>query len=256
MMVSPSMTATTAYPTAATAGMQATGVAQTAPASSGDGSVGLFDKVLMKAAIGGAAGAGLGFVLPFGGPIIGGVIGALGGAAIGLFGNWKKMDNIRKENDATLAAMGVQTSDPEVQKVLQSGNVEQLIPLVQQQQGMVSQDTTQLQSTKPMDYGTPVGQVTPAVDASALPNQSPVPTQATAAVLPGGGGAAGDAGRPVAPVGVESTDSAAIAPVQADLAADSTAPVSAEQVATAAQLSQLIAQLQEQIDELRRQLTA
>lgn len=115
----------------------------------GDGSVGLFDGVLVKTLMGGAMGVGLGFI-PFipGGPILGGIVGAIGGAAIGVFGNWRKMQAIKQENAAALAAMGVQTQDPRVAQVLQSGQVQQLIPLVQQeqaaiQQGGVAQGTAQ-----------------------------------------------------------------------------------------------------------------
>jgi hypothetical protein len=112
----------------------------------GDGSVGLFDGVLGKALIGGGVGALAGF-LPFipGGPILGGIVGALGGAAMGVFGNFMKMQTIKKENEAQLAALGVQVNDPAVQEILKSGNVEQLLPLVQQQQagGATTQTATQ-----------------------------------------------------------------------------------------------------------------
>lgn len=106
----------------------------TTQAPAGDGSVGLFDGVGKKALLGGAAGAALGF-LPFipGGPILGGIVGALGGAAMGVFGNWRKMEALKAENAATLAAMGVQVDDPVVQQMLKSGNVDQLQAYAQQQ---------------------------------------------------------------------------------------------------------------------------
>jgi len=109
----------------------------------GDGSVGLFDGVGMKALIGGAAGAALGF-LPFipGGPILGGIVGALGGAALGVFNNWRTMQSIKTENAATIAAMGVQTSDPVVQQMLAKGDVSQLATYAQQQAGAQGSGTT------------------------------------------------------------------------------------------------------------------
>src|SRR5687767_5769237 len=63
-----------------------------------DGSVGLFDGVLMKAVMGGSMGIGIG-MLPFipGGPILGGVIGAVAGAGIGIFLNYRKISQIRQQ---------------------------------------------------------------------------------------------------------------------------------------------------------------
>lgn len=127
--------------------------------SSGDGSVGLFDGVLGKALLGGAAGAALGAILPFGGPILGGISGALSGVAMGMFSNFRKMSAIKQENQAMLAQLGVQTGSPDVQQVLESGNVEQLVPM--------------------MEQAMPVQQApSAAVDQSTNPNQSPVPVQA------------------------------------------------------------------------------
>lgn len=132
----------------------------------GDGSVGLFDGVGLKALIGGAAGAAIGFIpiIP-GGPILGGIVGALGGAALGVFSNWRKMQAIKAENQATIAAMGVQTSDPVVQQMMATGDVSQLAAYAQQQaavqQGGVAQQgagtggtttqTTPAQSTAPKE---------------------------------------------------------------------------------------------------------
>ncbi|MBC7461698.1 MAG: hypothetical protein H7287_10085 [Thermoleophilia bacterium] len=123
----------------------------------GDGSVGLFDGVGLKALIGGAAGAAIGFIpiIP-GGPILGGIVGALGGAALGVFSNWRKMQAIKADNQATIAAMGVQTSDPVVQQMMATGDVSQLAAYAQQQatvqqRGAVAQGsgvTTQTTPTK------------------------------------------------------------------------------------------------------------
>jgi hypothetical protein len=183
----------------------------------GDGSVGLFDGVGKKALIGGAAGAVLGF-LPFipGGPILGGIVGALGGVALGVFGNWRKMEALKAENAATLAAMGVQADDPIVQQMLKSGDVSQLQAYAQQQaaqksaqQGGVAQGagtTTQTTTQTPVQdirqVTNPTTGVTQLVDANtgqivqqgaaAVPvaadpatagvSQSPMPTQGTVQV--------------------------------------------------------------------------
>lgn len=275
---------------------------QAAPA--GDGSVGLFDGVLKKAFLGGAVGAAIGFipVIP-GGPILGGILGAVGGAAMGAFSNWRKMQAIKAENQAMIAALGVQANDPAVQQILQSGNVQQLIPLVQQQggvpqqgtpgqgtpgQGTPQQGTTQQSPnikqltdpatgiTQTIDVSTgrvvdPTGATT-GLPAGTAPNQSPVPTQgatAPSAVVPGvapsalaqgGGGSAGDVGRPAPPAGTNSADVSAIAPVQADIGTHSQA------VATAAtgvdtltldtskldrtQMLALLQRLQQQVEQL------
>ncbi|MCW2949182.1 MAG: hypothetical protein JWN41_195, partial [Thermoleophilia bacterium] len=139
--------------------------------SSGDGSVGLFDGVGKKALIGGAAGAVLGF-LPFipGGPILGGIVGALGGAAMGVFGNWRKMQAIKAENQATLAAMGVQTNDPNVQQMLQAGKVDQLAAYAQSQQaaGATQTGATQAGATQaaPAATATTAATAAPAQTAS------------------------------------------------------------------------------------------
>lgn len=119
-------------------GAGASGGAPTQTAPKDDGSVGLFDGVLKKALIGGAAGAAIGFI-PFipGGPVLGGILGALGGAAMGLFGNYTKMQKIKQENAAMIAAMGVQTNDPRVQQALLSGDAQTLMAL--QQQAMAGQ---------------------------------------------------------------------------------------------------------------------
>lgn len=141
-----------------------------------DGSVGLLDGIWKKALLGGAAGAGIGFVLPFGGPIIGGVLGALGGAAMGAFSNWRKMSQIKQENAATLAAMGVQAQDPQVAQIMQSGQVQQLIPLAQQEmQAQVAQQQVPQQQVPSQSPIPTQG-----------PSQSPIPTQGP---MPTGGGA-------------------------------------------------------------------
>jgi hypothetical protein len=144
----------------------------------GDGSVGLFDGVLKKALMGGAVGAAAGF-LPFipGGPVLGGIVGALGGAAMGVFTNWRKQTQIKQENEAMLAALGVQTSDPNVQQILKSGNVEQLIPYLQ---GQATQQATQ------QSAGTTV--IT-AEQMAAPPTLTPIPVQGAAAT--GGGSVSG-----------------------------------------------------------------
>lgn len=261
----------------------------------GDGSVGLLDGVWKKALFGGAAGAALGF-LPFipGGPILGGVVGALGGAAMGVFSNWRKMNQIKQENQAMIAAMGVQADNPQIAQVLQTGQVGQLIPMMQAaQQGDPSQGVTQGVPTQGVPtQGVPTqgvgqaatqtpsditgkqsaadlalqeqmkaqlqaemnGQLPAAVDPSTAGiQQSPVPTQGTvavgsgagAAISPasgmnpgvapamsqGGGGAAGDAGRPPAPAGTNSNDVSAIAPLQAGIGGSSAASIAPRQAA-------------------------
>jgi hypothetical protein len=266
--------------------------AQVDPGPKGDGSVGLFDGVLKKALFGGAAGAAIGFI-PFipGGPILGGIVGALGGAAMGVFSNWSKQKQIKQENEAMLAAMGVQVDDPAIQQVLQSGNVSQLIPMMQSAQqgdpsvGVVQQGTTttpeQLQAQQ---VAIQQGQLPAVVDPSTQGiSQSPVPTQGTiavgsgagAAINPnqavspglapantGGGGSAGDAGRPAAPAGVNSSDVSAIAPTQAGIgeptsgigdATQGVGMVTAEE-ATPDQLVAMIKQLQQQIDMLKEMI--
>jgi hypothetical protein len=312
----------------------ATGATQEAP--KGDGSVGLFDGVLKKALFGGAAGVAMGFI-PFlpGGPVLGGILGALGGAAMGVFSNWSKMKAIKQENEAMLAEMGVQADDPQIKQVLQSGNVSQLIPMMQQQGAGVQQGAgagagagvgqstgvgqgsggtptqqniqwmtdpatgksqlidlstgTVLQEGDASQTGTQVPQaqsstqLPAAVDPSAAAAQSPVPTQGAVQVgsgvgggainpnaavnpgvapaLQGGGGSSGDAGRPPAPVGVNSSDVSAIAPTQAGIgtsAPQAAAGVETLQVDTEhldrSQLSALIAKLQQQIDQLKAYL--
>jgi hypothetical protein len=74
----------------------------------------------------------------------------------------------------------------------------------------------------------------------------------------GGGGSAGDAGRPPAPVGVNSSNVAAIAPTQAGIgtsAPQAAAGVESLQVDTArldkSQLSALIQKLQQQVEQLK-----
>ncbi len=269
----------------ATGGAAGGAPAQVDPGPKGDGSVGLFDGVLKKALFGGAAGAAIGF-LPFipGGPILGGVLGALGGAAMGVFSNWTKMKQIKQENEAMLAAMGVQVQQPEIQQVLQSGQVSQLIPMMQQAQGTTQVDPTQQQAAQQQaalaqqqQAAIAQGTVPAVVDpATAGIQQSPVPTQgsiavgsgATGAINPnlavdpgvapanlyaqGGGGSAGDVGRPPAPAGVPSSDVAAIAPAQAGVtttpASSSDALAGAEAVAaTNADLAMRIGELQNQI---------
>lgn len=172
--------------------------AQVQPGPKGDGSVGLFDGVLKKALFGGAAGAVMGF-LPFipGGPILGGALGAIGGAAMGVFSNWTKMKQIKQENEAMLAAMGVQVQQPEIQQVLQSGQVGQLIPMMQQAQGTTTQvDPTQQQAAEQQaalvaqQQAIAQGQLPAVVDpATAGIQQSPVPTQGSIAVGSGAIGA-------------------------------------------------------------------
>lgn len=283
----------------------------------GDGSVGLFDGVWKKALFGGAAGAALGF-LPFipGGPILGGVVGALGGAAMGVFSNWRKMNQIKQENQAALAAMGVQADNPQIAQVLQSGQVGQLIPMMQSAQqgdpaqgvvqGVPTQAVGQAATQTPSDItgrqsaadlalqeqmkaqlqAEMNGQLPAPVDpTTAGIQQSPVPTQGTVAVgagagvaispasgmnpgvapamSRGGGGAAGDAGRPPAPAGTNSSDVSAIAPLQAGIGpaaeqatgATTGAAEGAEAVTAAtpeqAQIVALINQLQKQIDMLK-----
>jgi hypothetical protein len=283
------------------------GSAAPAQTSSGDGSVGLFDGVLKKALISGGLGAALGFI-PFipGGPVLGGIMGALGGAAMGVFSNWRKMQAIKQENQATIAALGVQADDPQVQKILQSGDVSQLIPLMQQQgagvqQGGVTQSgAVQQASGSSSASGEPdIQQMTdPATGVTqtinlttgevvqggssgtaeqvAQQNSSALPTvvdpsqaavqvgsggggsaainpnvavdPGVAPALAGGGGSAGDAGRPAAPAGVNSANVAAIAPAQAGVNALGA-------VATKAQLQQMILKLQAEIDELKKLMT-
>ncbi len=248
----------------------------TTQTSSGDGSVGLFDGVLSKALIGGALGAGVGF-LPFipGGPVLGGIVGALGGAALGVFSNWQKQQKIRTENEATLAAMGVQVDDPEIQAVLKSGNVSQLIPMMQTAQGGVTQSgvaqtyaTTgsgvQTSAVAGVDYGDVTPEEIAALQRQAIAN-GVTPGQVVAVggggSAVGGGGSAGDAGRPVAPTGTSSSDVSAIAPDQPGVgvsdaadgadaviaAADLSDPVQAQMVA-------IIKDLQKQIDLLKKMI--
>jgi hypothetical protein len=283
---------------------------QVDPGPKGDGSVGLFDGVLKKALLGGAAGVAMGFI-PFlpGGPVLGGIVGALGGAAMGVATNWMKQNQIKKENEATLAAMGVQVQDPNIQQVLQTGNVGQLIPMMQSaQQGGVQQGAatqmpvTQTSTGQKSADGIEWGDVTPeevaaiqqqaiaegrtpgpvSDPATAQISQSPVPTQGLVAVGSGagavinpayavnpgiapanmgGGGSAGDVGRPAAPAGVNSSDVSAIAPQQAGIGQDTTgasdAAAGAEAVAvdpehaTHAQLVAMIQTLQKQIEMLK-----
>lgn len=178
-----------------TAGATTSGAAGGPTATKGDGSVGLLDGVLMKAGMGGAAGALAGWIMPFGGPIIGGIVGALGGAVLGVFGNMKKMNDIKQQNQAILDQMGVGTQDPAIQQILQSGNVQQLVPMAQQemagyaQQGGVPQQAGQYPTTQvgggnvdqnpfPAQVGLTSQVPTTQVDPSATPGQSPVPTQA------------------------------------------------------------------------------
>lgn len=195
-------------------GGEAAAPGQVDPGPKGDGSVGLFDGVLKKALFGGAAGVAIGF-LPFipGGPILGGVLGALGGAAMGVFTNWTKMKQIKQENEATLAAMGVQVQQPEIQQVLQSGNVGQLIPMMQQAQGstpgqsagqvldptqqqaaeyqaaLAAQQKAAAQIAQQQQAGIAQGTVPAVVDPATVGiKQSPVPTQGSITV---GSGAAG-----------------------------------------------------------------
>lgn len=265
--------------------------AQVDPGPKGDGSVGLFDGVLKKALFGGAAGAAIGF-LPFipGGPILGGALGALSGAAMGVFSNWTKMKAIKQENEAMLAAMGVQVQQPEIQQVLQSGNVGQLIPMMQQAQGTTTQvDPTQQQAAQQQaalaqQQAIQQGQVPAVVDPSTAGiQQSPVPTQGTVAVgsgatgainpnvavdpgiapanltAQGGGGSAGDVGRPAAPAGVPSADVTAIAPRQAGVGIPTTATTDALAGVTATTtgtdtIAAQIAELQKQIDMLQQML--
>lgn len=118
----------------------------------GDGSVGVADGVMGKSLIGSLVGGVAGF-------FIGGPVGAMAGAALvgggtGLFfgfQNKKKMDNIRAENEALLSQIGITSDDPAVQQVLQSGQVQQLIPMAQAemqggvQQGGVQQGVPQTQ---------------------------------------------------------------------------------------------------------------
>lgn len=260
--------------------------AQTDPGPKGDGSVGLFDGVLKKALFGGAAGVAMGFI-PFlpGGPVLGGIVGALGGAAMGMFSNWTKMKRIQQENQATLAAMGVQTGNPEIQQVLQTGNVSQLIPMMQEAQqgeGAGSYQVTQDQLVA-QQSAIQQGQVPSVVDPGASGiYQSSRPTQGkvtvgagvgsgvnpSLAVDPGvapanlGGGAAGDAGRPAAPVGTDSADVSKIAPDQAGIDVNSISDaqegvglVTADE-ASMTQLSVMIKQLQQQIDMLKAMIEA
>jgi hypothetical protein len=250
---------------------------QVDPGPKGDGSVGLFDGVLKKALFSGAIGVGMGF-LPLipGGPIIGGVLAALGGAAMGVFSNWTKMKAIKQENEAMLAAMGVQTQAPEIQQVLQSGNVSQLIPMMQSAQGATQVDPTQQQAAEQQaalvaqQQAIAQGQVPAVVDpSSAGIQQSPVPTQgsiavgsgATGAINPnlavdpgiapanlyaqGGGGSAGDAGRPAAPAGTPSSDVSAIAPKQAGIGAAGSTDALAGAEATIADQAALVTKISE-----------
>jgi hypothetical protein len=225
---------------------------QVDPGPKGDGSVGLFDGVLKKALFGGAAGAAMGF-LPFipGGPILGGALGALGGAAIGVFSNWSKMRQIKQENEAMVAAMGVQVDHPEIKQVLQSGNVSQLVPMIQSAQqgspgteGELTQDELDVLAAQAAAQNPPV-----VLDASSAGiSQSPVPTQGSIAIGSGAGGAinpnAGvDPGIAPARMGGGGIDSAA----------DGVALVSPDQ-ATRSQLTAMIEQLQKQIDMLNQMI--
>jgi hypothetical protein len=284
---------------------------QVDPGPHGDGSVGLFDGVFKKALISGGIGAAIGFI-PFipGGPVLGGIMGALSGAAMGVFSNWRKQQQIKQENQAMIAALGVQANDPQVQKILQSGDVSQLIPLMQQQgagvqQGGVGQtgavqqgagsatqkstepdiqqmtdpatgvtQTINLTTGEVVQAGSGTGTGTAAQvatqNSSALPsvidpsqgavqvgsggggaggaiNPNVAVNPGVAPALAGGGGSAGDAGRPAAPAGVNSANVAAIAPAQAGVNALGTSSVT-----TKAQLQQLILKLQAEIDELKK----
>lgn len=256
---------------------------QVDPGPRGDGSVGLFDGVLKKALFSGAIGVGMGF-LPFipGGPILGGVLGAIGGAAMGVFSNWTKMKAIKTENEAMLAAMGVQVQQPEIQKVLQSGQVGQLIPMMQQAQGTTTQvDPTQQQAAQQQaalaqQQAIQQGQVPAVVDPSTAGiQQSPVPTQGSVAVgsgavgainpnlavdpgiapanlyAQGGGGSAGDVGRPVAPAGTPSSDVSAIAPKQAGVGVAAPTDALAGAEATVAQNAELALRVTELSNQIK-----
>lgn len=104
------------------------GATQGAPPAQSDGSVGLFDGVLKKALIGGAAGVGLGF-LPFipGGPILGGIAGAMIGAGIGMFSNYRKMKAIKEENAALIGQLGLQPQTAAQAEVLLRGQPQMLL---------------------------------------------------------------------------------------------------------------------------------
>jgi hypothetical protein len=268
---------------------------QVDPGPKGDGSVGLFDGVLKKALLGGAAGVAMGFI-PFlpGGPVLGGIVGALGGAAMGVASNWMKQKQIKQENEAMLAAMGVQVQDPNIQQVLQSGNVSQLIPMMQSgTQQAVGQATTQTpvtQSGSDVTDAEILAHQQRAIAEGKTPGpstlQSPVPTQGSVAVgsgasgainpagavnpgiapanlsAQGGGGSAGDVGRPAAPAGTESADVSAIAPTQAGVgdAAAAGAAEGAQAVVQPgdtlemAQIRLMIQDLQKQIDLLKEMI--
>ncbi len=246
---------------------------QVDPGPKGDGSVGLFDGVLKKALFGGAAGAAMGF-LPFipGGPILGGVVGALGGAAMGVFSNWSKQKKIKADNEAMLAAMGVQVNDPQIQQVLKSGNVSQLIPMMQQsQQG----GTTQVPVTQTVATQAPVTQTLTGSDVTMeeiqaaqqqaiaegrTPGvlvtdpstggiaQSPFPTQGSVAVGSGAGGAI----NPAAGVNPGIAPAYASGGGGADDASSAADQLGEEPLASLedAQIRAMIEQLQKQIDML------
>lgn len=105
-----------------------------------DGSVGLFDGVMIKSLIGGAVGAGIGF-LPFipGGPILGGIVGSMVGAGYGIFKNWKEMKAIKQENAAFLAAQGIQPATQQQADALLSGQPQQLLGGAPGQAGQTGQ---------------------------------------------------------------------------------------------------------------------
>jgi len=109
----------------------------------------LFDGVWKKALFGMSAGVGLGF-LPFipGGPIVGGIVGAVAGAAFGMWGNYKKINVIKAQNQAFVAAIGVQPQTQQEADALLSGNLKQLYTPQQaadatQQGAAVQQGTAQ-----------------------------------------------------------------------------------------------------------------
>lgn len=145
------------------------GAAGGATPAKSDGSIGLFDGVMMKAGIGSAVGSVAGAILPFG-FMVGGLVGAVGGAAIGMYGNWRKMNAIKQQNDAAAAALGVQTDDPQIKQILQTGQVQQLVPIMTQ--GLTPTAATQVDPAATQM----------AVDPNASAQQSPVPQQAQTAV--------------------------------------------------------------------------
>ena len=141
----------------------------------------------------------MGFI-PFipGGPVLGGIVGALGGAALGVFTNWSTMKKIKQENEAMLAALGVQSQDPQIKQILQSGDVGQLIPLMQQdpaqgtavQQGTTQTDPGQQEAAlAAQQQAIQQGQLPATVDPAATAQQSPIPIQATTGQIAVGSGA-------------------------------------------------------------------